>query len=772
MKLHRAFYFPLILGFCFSARVSFGQETSSQPNLVGVKDSLKKWKQDLTKLSGIEHLFPQQSPKLRLDSVMAFYQGNLMEQTSFQDFYPVYSSYYGFGANFYLTELPFTIQYRSNSGFVENYQSLFSGLPKLNFNHSAYLDNIRKQISDKIRPDELLDLARNRYNLIKQKYQDQLENELDLLLSDYSTTYERVIDFSSNQIKIDELDQNLILNKVMPAGWKEKIVFHQKRAEELAKMVSSPERDSLWRESISIIQEDKVRSEITNKVARAQQQFNESPIVQEIKSQIRIPENGLNKALQDPSRLVSAIKENASISGIQKLFLNVTKLNIGSNSIVSNGLDFKQLMNNGIDAEFMSKKISIGGIYGSGNINQQFNAVNGISSYITNEFGKLAGVKVGSGWDSKINQSVSLNLFSFSMLSDRFGIDPFQINQRNIQGPSRKDAVLTYHSAFQLRGQSTVKVDLSKSFGSYDNSLNSDSTSFGKQNTGELFRNNGKQNWAFGIAYSGKIKSINVNSGLQHTGLGYNNPGNFAMRRGESRMYWDFSTKFLKNKLTAAYKGDFRKQNLDPSRNYRFTSFSTSLNVAYRFRRNNRIAFQYREVSNDLSSSFTNSTTAGGNRMFQATGQFGTKLFKIPIQHILLIGHQEMNIPIINTSAYKSTSTQVSYQQLIPIKTYMLSTNLMYNHSSNKQNLFNTSFLNIESSISYSLMKKITASSGIGYYVNENWNKQLGIHQQLGISVFKNISFNLDISWRKAIVVHNPLLANYFFGSTSCMIKF
>lgn len=720
----------------------------------------------------LNEVFPMADKKVRVDSSFVFYQATFMDRSVYQELYPSNTHFYGIGTNIYLTELPFQLQYQSNSGFINNYQSMIAGLPKFNFNHAGYLNKLRTKVTDKVQPEQLIDMARNRYNLIKQKFQQQLEAELSGMMEDYSNTYDKVIKVSTSELKIEEIDRNQLVNKLVPADWKQKYAYHQRRAEELGKLPASANRDSLWRESLTVLQEYSVREKMIKKVLDARKNFSENTLVSELKKQIQFPEQGFKQAMQNPSKLVGVLKENASMSGFQKLFLHFTKFNLGANSIGTNSMDLNQVMTNGIDLEFMSKKFSVGGVYGSGNLNQNINALQGASTFLTNEYNKLAGIKVGSGWDSKIKQSVSFNMFSFSTISDRFGIDPVQLNLRSIQGPARQDVVVTYQSSIKLGGSNEVKLDLSKSFGSYDNSLGVDSSFVGKQNTSQLFGNNGKQNWAAGISYIGFIYKTKVNSGIQHAGLGYNNPGNFSIRRGETRVFWDFSRKFLNSKLSVSYRGDLRKQQLDPAKIYTFSSFSSNGSIAYRFRRNTRIGLQYREARNVLESKASGQPNTGGNRIVQATGQFTSKWLKLPVQHVFIIAHQAMEVPLVNNPSYKSKSTQFTYQQVIPVKAYAISTNLMYNRSSNKEYLFNTTFLNLESLFSYGLFKKMSASSGLGYYDNENWNKQIGLRQQFTVRAWKRIDLMLDLSWRKAVQVENPLLSSYFYGTTSCMIKF
>jgi hypothetical protein len=54
-------------------------------------------------------------------------------------------------------------------------------------------------------------------------------------------------------------------------------------------------------------------------------------------------------------------------------------------------------------------------------------------------------------------------------------------------------------------------------------------------------------------------------------------------------------------------------------------------------------------------------------------------------------------------------------------------------------------------------------SSGIGYYDNEGWNKQIGVRQQVSAVLQKKLTLDFQVSYRKAVQIVQTALADQLF---------
>ena len=69
------------------------------------------------------------------------------------------------------------------------------------------------------------------------------------------------------------------------------------------------------------------------------------------------------------------------------------------------------------------------------------------------------------------------------------------------------------------------------------------------------------------------------------------------------------------------------------------------------------------------------------------------------------------------------------------------------------------------------LFEKIQMVSGVGYYVNSGWNRQVGLKEQFSFIASKKINVDIGIDYKKAVKVIRPELANPIFVNTSLSYK-
>ncbi|HET6995340.1 MAG TPA: hypothetical protein VFI06_10185, partial [Chitinophagaceae bacterium] len=433
----------------------------------------------------------------------------------------------------------------------------------------------------------------------------------------------------------------------------------------------------------------------------------------------------------------------------------------------------QSIMNNGMNAEFTNKRSSAGFIYGTGASNVNHWQQAGLNSFGSNEYSRLTGMKFGSGWNSNLKQSISLNFFDFNASQDLLRSDPAMLQSGYISGPSRRDAIITWQSSMEIAPGQKLSIDLSRSFGSYRNNF-SDDSSVSKNNAfGDVFSTNGKSNYAAAIDYDGNILNTDVQLSLRKTGLGYNNPGNVFLRRGETRVGLNLGRRFLRQKLTVRYKTDFRNQHFDPSKKSTYNNFSNYVQLGYRVKRNSRFSISMRSNTYTFNNNFVNGGNTHGSS-FSLQGDAGY-VFRIDGKKIMnnsSLSRQKFDIPMLTGSQYGSNTWLVTHSSSVLLKKNLLTLTLLVNQSDNKDYYFNTSFVNSEIGYSYAAGNSIRFNSGVGFYSNTGWNKQIGLRQQVGGTMFKRLEIDIDATWKKAIQVTRKELANQVYISSSVHYRF
>jgi hypothetical protein len=672
-----------------------------------------------------------------------------------------------------MANMPFDGALRGNNGIYSFDHTPFSNFSHFNFNHKKYLEELQKAVLEKVNPEKVLATVMSRINTIRGQYEKSLKVEVEKMQSDFVSEFKKGITIPSDISDLSVADLASLKNKLIPA---EVIEKYKSGTERYAEIIKNPDiksvmSDSITNDALADIKKFEVLQKMFEKITAWKAKFENNSTVKELKSHLPFTPGNFKSFLRKPGNLQQVIKEHANLSSIQKLFMNVTKLDIGNNPLQAGELSLQNIMNTGINTEIQNAKRSFGFLYGSGGANVNNFQQMGLNSFVTNEFSKVSGFKFGSGYGSAVKQSVSINFFDFNTSPDVLRSDNPNLQSQYLSAPVRRDAVITWQSGFTIAENHKLSVDLSKSFGGYRNNLSEDSLP-GKSNPyGDIFNSSGKSNYAATVDYSGTVLKTPVEVYLKKVGLGYSNPGSVFLRKGETRIGIGVNRKVLKQKATIKYKIDYRNQHFDPSKNNTYSNITNQLQLSYRLSRNNRLGLTYRRSDYKLqrlqqapSSGFSSALQATGNYMFRAAGK--------KVINNFMLGTQHFEIPTLVGNNYVSRTFLLNHSTSVLINKNLLTATFSVNQSDNKDYYFNTSSLNSELGYSYALSEKISLNSGFGYYANTGWNKQLGIKQQISGTLFNKLDFDIDISYKKAIQIIRPELANQVFVSSSVHYRF
>jgi hypothetical protein len=671
-----------------------------------------------------------------------------------------------------IANMPFDARFAGTNGFYDIYNTAFTQFPQFNFNHKKYLESLRRQVLDKIIPERVQSSILSRINTLKSQYEASLKNEIRQVLQEFESEFKTTLKLPANITDLSVNDMASLRNLILP----QQALADYQKGSELYQAISSGDykslqKDSLQQAALLQIQKYKGLNDIYEKITGFKKNFDSNPLVKELRSHLPFTSGNFATYIKDPGKLLAVIKEHASLSGIQKLFLNVTKLDIGVNPLSDGTFNMHQVMNTGLNAAVTGNRSSAGITYGTGNANTNRWMQSGLNSFVSNEYSKLMGIKFGSGWSSSFKQSLSINFFDFSASRDLATQDPALLQTGYLATPVRRDAVVTWQSSFNLAAGHKISVDLSKSFGGYNNNFSADS-SISKSNAfASIFGNEGRSNFAAAIDYQADIVKTDVRLSLRKAGLGYNNPGNVFIRRGEAAFGLSLGRKFLKQKFTVKYKTDYRQQHFDPSKNYTYHTFANHFQLAYRLKRNTRFGvvlhhhhYQFNNQTPGVSASGKNFSLQG-----DANYQFSIKRRKVT-NHFSMTG-QSFDIPMLNGEKYKSQAWLVSHTSSVLLNKNIMILSVLVNQSNNKDYYFNTSFVNTELSYAYTI-GKIQSSSGAGFYSNTGWNKQAGLKQQLSGTLFRKMDISIDLNWKKAIETIRTELANQVYITSSVRYRF
>jgi hypothetical protein len=676
---------------------------------------------------------------------------------------------FGFGAT--VANLPFSVEFSGNNSNYNLGHTTPNNLTKLNFDHKKYIEDIKSKTLQKINPETCASSTINRLNSIKSGYQQMLTNDIAQIKADLGDQYKQQLNLPEDITSLDITDVSTLKNKIMSAEVVGRYKASMDRMQEMMKttdvrtLQSDPEFQSL----LGNVKEYESMEKIYSKILSWQERFNNNKAVKLLRSQLPFSPGNFKSYLNDPSNLNAVLKEHANLSSIQNLFTKITKLDLGQNAVENGQFDVNNLINTGLNTEFKSDKLSLAIIAGKNdNVNNWLQS--GLVNTATTEYSKLTGIKLGTGNNATIGNALSLNVFEFTNT-------PGYSEGTNIMQPAylpvapHKDAVIALQTTYPIAANHNITVDVSKSIGLYSNNASADS-SFSKSNpVSSLFGSQGKSNYSGMISYTGEINETSVSITIKKVGLGYSNPGNAFLRKGESNIGVSLARKFLQNKLSVKYSADYRSQHFDPQKNYTYSSFSNKGQLSYRVNRDTRLKITY-EQSGSQMKRYNQQGTNGKNTHLQMDAGYRFKINGLKITNNAGLGISSIRLPLLTGGSYQNKSYNIMHVSSVVLAGNILSVNFLASRSDNKEYYFNTSVITAEANYSYILLKKFHMGSGAGYYANAGWNKQVGVKQQLSTILMQNLSIDIETGYKKAVKTYRQELANLLYMNAGIRYHF
>ena len=673
-----------------------------------------------------------------------------MELGSLNSLGSVYS--YDLSTGITLIELPVNFSFKGMNGIYTTDYTSFNKLLKFNFDHKKYIQTIQSKVADKLDPDALTALTMNRINTIKANYEKSLRSEIEALQKEYTEKYKSTVKLPDGVTDLSKNDLSVLKNRLMTE----------------AKATSLAMADSAQVGNETHEKKRELLEKIYKKIVAGKDRFENNKMVKQLKSNLPFTRDNYKSFLKQPGNLNKIVDEHMELSSIQRLFMNVSRLDLGQNAVKDGDFSLQNVINSGVNTEFKSKKASVGFIYGRNN-NINYWLQSGLTSGVTNEYASMTGFKLGTGTGSAMQQFITVNFFDFKDFS-QLGAGDNPLQSKYMSVPQRRDATISFHSDFEVAPKHKVALDVSKSFGSYSNNMAPDSQAYKTNAYNNLLGDAGKSNYAAMVDYKGELLKSDVSVFVKKVGLGYNNPGNVLLRAGETKVGFGVARKMNKQ-LTIRYNIDYSKRDFDPSKIYTNRAINNKLQFGYRINRNYRVGLTWQHTAYK-SKLFADGESRGSNSRIQADGSYNVRIWGRKITNNVTLSHQQMNIPMLLDENYKSKSVLFMHASSIAVNRNPLSLTFLLNRSNNKDYLFNTSLFTSEVSYSYPVTTTIRLGNSVGYYDNSGWNKQVGIKQQVSATIKERLNIDVDLTYKKAVDIIRPELANQLYITAGMHLNF
>lgn len=628
------------------------------------------------------------------------------------------------------------------------------------FDRAGYIHQLERDIKSKVDgkkilssiSDPLFDLKRSaeqtltsELNQINSQYQNLLTSEVvqvgnfdQLVLSDITTIRnvvmetETIKNLSALQSEFEQLKSRKDLGETIDTAQLRMLTDNIRKAEGLSKIVAAVERHKKSWES--------------------------SGLLTRFKQWEGIKQIGFQKALSDPSTVISLARQQLNLNSLQRLFLNVNKFNLGQNALSSSALSFQNFLNSGVASEIVNKSKSAMLLIGK---TREGSAISDMP-FSNTLFSNAAAKALQLG---KVN---STGDFHISIASFQEGMNTVG----NLSGLNRfrQSFVTTLNKGFSFGKYGYLTTEISRSISSNGVKSSSDDAR-GLQKL--LSADDFSSNTAFNIGYRDEYPGIGLTYQVhvKKAALGYDNPGNPFLNTGSEEAGLSVRKSFFEKRMTVMLRNTTRQFNYGEGVGSKWRNNYSVFDVKWKLNRASYLSVRYLP-----------------NRMFRyddlgkhpATtldylsfdGNFNKRISKTYYTNYSSLLFQSNQFASGLTS-YTAKNIGLVINQSLSIKEQIYYWNTQLNRSANNSQLvyLNSSF-NSELGTSFNLLRLFSLSSSISYNSVDQWYRQIGVRETLDVQVKQRFMISGFIDVRKNLELYQPLIFGLVRGSVQLHYNF
>ena len=667
------------------------------------------------------------------------------------------SSYLYAGKNYYFSNftasskwimagIPVEINYQNElwSEIDYNDHSRFSA----RFDRNNYLEEMKKKLGDKLNPaalsgklidplqqakDEALRGLQNDLHMINEQYKQLLDQSITkigapagLLNKDVSALREQLL--NNDYVSLIKQNENLYSQLVQKRNLGEKVDSAQLAALEN-----------------SLLQLKGTQALIT-KIEEHKHRWESSGLIRKLKESDLLQKEKLRQLINDPATIIRSAKQNLKLTGLQKLFLKIEKLDMGKNAFSSSSLSLQHFLNNGVVTKFSNAKSSLMLLAGK---QTDYNSILDLP-FVNNIFsntGFAKSVSAGSFKQSSSHSQVTIASYDQTLSS---------INLPAALASFRRILVTTISREVQVGEKGLIAAEISRSATDYPASGPDNS---GKNGLKRIFSaEDFWKNTAFSLKYEDEFSK----SGLSYqvhfskTPNGYNNPGNLFLNTGSQEIGYNLK-KTWKKTFQFSTRMMWREFRYNDERPEKWRSLYSVADFRWKMKKGQYIAFRYMPNKMTRLDANGKSKVTALNHLSMDANLTG-KIAGLRYRNYSGLAFQK-NGYVFGHEWILAKSVLLTSSQVISIGNYQVYLNTNYNYSDNaSQYVYFNSSLVSEAGSSYMLWKKITATSSLTYNSINGWYRQVGIRQTVAARIGERFNMNLFIDARKNIKVYQPLL--------------
>lgn len=575
---------------------------------------------------------------------------------------------------------------------------------------------------------------------------------------------------------VNETDQATLERLVLPDSLKRQVASNKIVLEQLQarKNAGQPIDTAQYNKILTQNQEAKGYKQVLQVVQNYRNKWASSGLTSHLRQLMQERGLALANIEKDPTVIAQAARQNLSLNGVEKLFMDMKGLNVGRGVADQSPMTLSQsVMQNGLNTQLLSSASKLFSVTGGHMPSQGSSYESVFSGNSFNPDMAMAALSAGKGTPGDNAARVSIMSFKSTAASGLQGMLP--------TGGGLQQFVLTFSKDMRVGDHGHFTTEFSKSLTPGTGGIESD-----------FFKTLGVS-----VNYSNEFPKIGLSHDLRLSSAAgdYSNPGNAYLFSGMKEAASNVRKVFFSRQMTVTLRNAVTEYSMDPgSGGDRFSQYTNLLDVRWRLKKGNYVSLKFQpswstqeidgvkrsagaitRVSADL-----NYSRRLGRHQYQSftslafvRNTFPDSLpgavYVQPLQGGLL----RADAPAAAAFPSAQHSLQLTSQQSLAFHQAQLFFNNSVVYAPGQSDyVYLNSMWNTEAGYRYPLKGVLSASSSLNYTTVQGWYTQAGIRQSLSgrLSAHMTMSGSVDIG--RNLMVSSPYPVPGFRGDLRCSYHF
>lgn len=626
----------------------------------------------------------------------------------------------------------------------------------LHFDKDEYLAVLKKKLAGTYDPRSLLESAANPLDKIIEQMKKEFTLELDRVGERYKGLLEEQLNSFKNipdifNADVQALQQRFINKQYFGEITKKQAVLAQLQQQRNNGIsIDDAELKNLEQEILRF----KGVQDLMKTFSQHKQKWLQSGFLSRIKELKILKASALQSVLNDPATIVKMARQRLSLTGLQRFFLGMNRLDIGQSASTISPLTFRHLLTKGINTEFSGNNKTVGVLIGK---TTDFNSLLDFpfQQNLFSNTGSVSALRVGTGSGKRMNSQLSVASFSQTLPGY-----PAQGSDFNTES-FRKVLVTTISNQLTMGEKGLVSVELSRSATQFNGRKSEADSGSSASALNRIFSGNDfMANTAVSLRYSDEYsdKGLAYHFSFNKTSNGYVNPGDGYFSAGSTVLGMGIRKSFLKNKLLISFRGTQRNYRYNEGAGTAWKNNQFIADIKWKMRKGQYVTLRYQPVTMIRKSALGKEPVSSMNRLAIDASLAKKISRRIYYRNYISIAGQQNSFTWTEGNRVKNNAVSISSLQQLAFGNKTVYININYNYANSvSQFMFLNSSFYAETGHSYVLLKNISGSSGLIYNSTAGWYRQAGIRQSLSGQIGKRFFMNVFVDLKKNLRVLQPL---------------